>query len=65
MGDALIWVPPEADSETRISVIFGTLGKAWRSETGKGRQLTEYLSHYHCGQQELSPTGKTLESSVK
>ena len=36
MGDILIWLPPEADSETRIHVIFGT-----QREHGEVRQGKE------------------------
>lgn len=45
MEDALIWVLPEADSETKIRVIFGTQGEHGEVRQGEeGRQLMEHLT---------------------
>lgn len=59
MGDDLIWVSPEADSEIRIHVVSGTLRRAWRSETGwkaAGRVLNQAATTM--GSKSSVPLGK-------
>lgn len=59
IGDALIGVPPEAGSETRSRVVWGTLGGRWGSETRKRRQLMGSKSSVPLGSSaKQSPEGQ-------